>query len=103
MRRIGSYLVAVAMAGGAIAMISSAAALSGSGSWKPELLDALRQVVVIKLEDDPQAVRLLLKKICRKEVEAGDWRGRRSELHPPLRLDQHATVIEARFFERDNS
>jgi len=68
-----------------------------------ELVDALRKVVVIQLEDDPQAVRLLLEEIGRKEVEIGNGRRRRSELHPPLRLDEHAAAIEACLFERDNS
>src|SRR5262249_33075006 len=32
-----------------------------------------------------------------------DGRGRRTELQPPLRLDQHAPVIEAGFFERHDA
>ena len=68
-----------------------------------ELVDALRKVVVIQLEDDPQAVRLLLEEIGRKHVEIGNGPRCRSELQPPLRLDQHATAIPACLFERDNS
>jgi hypothetical protein len=70
---------------------------------EPELLDALREVVVIQLEDDPQPLRLLLEEVRRKQVEIGDRRRRRSELHPPLRLDQHAAVIDACLFEPDDS